>query len=330
MATKQIEHNKELLEQLVVQGRKELDAQNFPRAVALFRRAVQLAPLRYDLREYLAIALEHNISRNSPGQQEIQLETDPPPQEEPALFRTEIKESGSQKLRTAIKMPLWLMAATVIFCLCAIVTLWLFHQRQDDLYAFLARVKNLGAPAHVVQARELYQSAQEKFADADYENAITFLREAILINPESAAEYQPLLVQSYMTLGEKHLDAEQWEKSIAQFQLAADADPGLIGPWFNIGYCNYQLARQARRKNKSGETFYRDAEKSLRRALDLEPEHWESLVLLSETYPKLNQLQKACDVWYQLIELRPDSHEAKQADLNIRNFGLDPKKKPHS
>ncbi|MFC1601820.1 tetratricopeptide repeat protein, partial [Candidatus Sumerlaeota bacterium] len=109
---------------------------------------------------------------------------------------------------------------------------------------------------------------------------------------------------------------------------AAGANPKLTPAWFNLGYCHQQLAIQARRKQKSSGAFYQAAVEALEQARKLDPEHPQVLKLLGDIYPKLYEFDKAVNVWYKLIEIMPDTPEAKKARSNLRDLGHDPDRKP--
>lgn len=359
------QNSMEIVEQLIEEGALCLQQGRYDRAIALFRKGLQIAPLRQDLREYLTLALDQrpdadngfipDDSTGADAKEDSKDAADWPDDVDPLIESLAAKsgrrpesshaleqlteQTGVEHTRRGshIKLPMWLLVLAVIVNIGLVGLLYVWYQHSDSFDEWMTRLRNLNVPENVQEGRRLYELALDRVRHEDYEGALTYLQDAARIHPEEQQMYRAQESEIYLQLAHVELDLredseEKYNKALELFQKSADLNSQNADAWFNIGYCKYSLARKARLKNLSHREIRgieEAAAEALEHARKVEPNHQMSIFLLAKVYPKIPQMAKAADVWYTIIEQWPESPEARQAERDLKNFGL-PLKRPQA
>lgn len=119
--------------------------------------------------------------------------------------------------------------------------------------------------------------------------AITCFRQAIAIDPRN--------VESRLNLGAAYGDLGKQKEAVAEFQAAIEIDANSVLAHFNLGVALLEDSPE-------------EAHAALRRALALEPGHWEANYHLGLLSFKRGQYEAAIRSFQQCLDSRPDSVRA--------------------
>jgi tetratricopeptide (TPR) repeat protein len=133
----------------------------------------------------------------------------------------------------------------------------------------------------------------------------------------------------HLFMGKAHLNLEQYDLALAEFQAAAQSDPKLMFVHFNLGLAylkkqDYERARDEFSKDTAvepdlaldydelGDVYSllqrdSDAEKSYRKALRLDPRLVNSYVGLAQAYQRQEKYQQALSATDSAVKLNPDA-----------------------
>jgi tetratricopeptide (TPR) repeat protein len=182
---------------------------------------------------------------------------------------------------------------------------------------------------HVLKAQQDYSGAKESY------------EKAIKLNPKNSAAYH--------CLGDLYLDQQEWKKAKDYFELAVKYDKTTVPSWMRLGHTYTQLSKHSlaieayqkalevaspdhRRAFGTGIYYglgwnlfqkkrYAEAEKALKEALQLNPNHPDALITLGTVLSKQKKMAQAQKYWKRAAELDPEGRTGQAARQNLARAG---------
>ena len=317
----------EILEPLIDRGMAEMSGGHFEKAIRTFRRCIGLAPLRQDVRDLLAMALDNK----APAELEQERDDDDWDDVEELVDESEPStELKVQPKKSHVQLPGWLMVMTVLLCILAVSGIWGFKAYRPEIEAFIERFKTLGKPEHVVLANNYYNDAVKRRAQREYLEAITLLDQAIDTNPAEGATYGALKAVIYLDLGDEELEEDDYKDALSSYEKAVDADPNSADALFNVGFVLHEMALDARRRGNSHDEYFEQSADALEQTLEMNPEYIQAMSLLMQDYAKLDYRTDTCNICWDIIEKFPEHEAATAARRILANYGLSERRQGRS
>lgn len=136
--------------------------------------------------------------------------------------------------------------------------------------------------------------------------------------PGSAEIVDAALARSLRAVGNRHLDAQEYEKAATTFERATRVDPLNADNWIELA----RSCREHGRRLQSGNTTAgrQQLERAIAaydRALELSANDPAALIGLAQVHAFLNDRNKAVSHYKRVIESHPESAEAQLARRHL-------------
>jgi len=305
------------IDEIMDRGIAALEREQFDVAAELFRQVMQRAPFRLDARNYLAVALDGQFSRED-GQTNGRH-----PATMVATASSAAAAASGRSRATRVRFPVWLAAAAIAITALAIgaVAAVVSYTRHHGVRTFIENLNKPKAPPvnpALEQIAADFKKADSAAAREQFDEALDLLRKtretaAGLTPPDTRAvddriaEVSAAKATAFYSKGnyDKALDA-----ALEGLKLS-DASPQLN---FLAGRCYERKAMQAFSNNDKvqGRSLCEKACEALEKTVKADPANLAALDLLGKTYSKFNEI-KAIETWRLIVKQAPDTPEGKTA-----------------
>lgn len=304
------------IDQIVEQGLRALEKEQYDLAAEIFRRVVQRAPFRHDARSYLALALDGQFGREGGSATAKRPST---------IAVTSSMAAASGHLRaTRLRFPIWLLITSIALTCLVIATVSIFvsYVRQHGIQQWVERISKPRTPP--VNPAQEQLAADLKKADAivmreQYDEALDLLHKrreaaAALNNPPDLKGVDEKIAEVYAAKAGAFYAKANHDKALETAQEGLKSNDSSIPLNYLIGRCYVSKAMQSLSNNDTvqGRQYCEKAAEALEKVVAADPNHLPALELLGKTYSKFNVI-KAIEVWRRIVSRAPDSPEGKNA-----------------
>ncbi|MFH0794714.1 MAG: tetratricopeptide repeat protein [bacterium] len=316
-------------EQLIRAGKQALKKGNGAEAAEYFKRALREAPLRHDVRQLLAAALDDSIevpptlgkagkSRPFEGlrvREAFQVVSNGAPSASvpsaSALSRLERSRPPIGMISLALGFIL-LVGASGAF-------VWL---RQSGMTLFPLASAPEESPEEKA-LREAISQAEYHRTQGQYGEGIALLENMLQGEVPDEAPVKKKLAQIYLAQGETDYQKSKYTSAIKSYRKAVEYNGSAADYHYQLGWAYYMEGRSksADRKSEARES-YKKAQEALRQAIQLEGNNVQYYNAMAHVQIALNNTSEAAKMFYKIIELSPDSLEAKRAKQKLQTMGL--------
>jgi len=324
---------------LVKQGRAALKGGDPDQAAEAFAAALRLAPLRRDIRDLLAVALEHQSSEGS-ADASGSLIREAPEDEAPMDFDEDgdiggVAPSATPQLRKKKKHkdPTRTSALTVgplIFAFAALILIsfGFFFFFSSSIQSF---IQNLGKSKQEVritpedsESAELFRQAQSFQDQRRYTEAIPLIEKAMTLSPTNQKQYEDKLAELYFQKAEALYKKDDYTKAIEAYKKAVELSPDSAEYLKGLGWANYIQGRKNQNRRQRAAPFLEEARSAFQKAIQKDPDNIRLLNDLARVYIAQNSPSKAADLYRQIIQKAPDTRDAEQARRSLQSMGFRP------
>ncbi len=310
---------------LIERGKDALRDEEFTEAVDYFRRALRLAPMRTDIRELLALALDHQVLPEASDEVEedeyeedfeLEEEEEPPPSRAPKRRRRQPHRPRRRLLTCLVLL--------ILLILIGLGGVGVYVMYEEPLMA-LAKT-HLPAwifptPEEEKQALALLEDAQPYILEREYDRAIDILEEALALNPpESSRRIKQQLASIYNAQGDDLFDEEKYLQAARSYDKAIEYDPENPEYPYDAGWAYYRHGLLLQRQKKSADTYLSRAQDAFEQALELDPDYLSAYEGLARVYIRRNRPGEAATIYRKIIDLAPESSEAQHAERQLKNM----------
>ena len=292
--------------------------EDFDRAADCFRKAIRISPLRQDIKDYLAMALDSKPLTASPAKSEpVKKRVKPQRKKKPKLKKP-------RKRKTNIRIGFWLLIFTGL-CLVSLAFFVIFSGAIQSFILNLAEPEQEQKKSSMDrEVAALYKTAQMLQEQQRYSEAVDAVNKALEKNPANEQHFKSKLAQIYYLQGENFYKEDEFRKAIESYEKALDNEPDNIDALFGLGWANYIQGRKNKTRHRNYKSYYDNALSALLKILDLDPGNLRAKKDLARVYIARNEITSAAEMYREIIEQAPDSPEAERARRNLRSMGLKP------
>jgi tetratricopeptide (TPR) repeat protein len=292
---------------LVEKGVAALRGEAFEDAVRYFRSALKVAPLRRDIRELLAMALDHSsIAEVEEGQEG-----------EERLAVEEVK-APKHPSRITIRTGVWLFVFGFL-CLSVMAFFVFYSEHIKEFIQKFTWAKEAVNPIEK-QVNVLYNTAQIYLNQNRYQEAIATLEKALDLNPPNRKVIEDMLAQVYSAQGESYYRAKNYEKAVESYEKAVSYNDNITEYYYSMGWAQYMIGRDNQIKGRPYLKYYREAIKAFTNAVKIDSGHVRSYSALARVYVRMNNPEEAAKNYRKVIEIDPDSPEAQRARQQLESM----------
>lgn len=289
---------------LVAKGVAALRNETFAEAVDYFRSALKLAPFRRDVRELLAMALDHcSIAEVEEGEEKVAVE--------------EVKATKHPS-RITIRTGVWLFVFGFL-CLSVMAFFVFYSENIREFIQKFTWAKEAVNPIEK-QVNVLYNTAEIYLNQNRYGEAIASLEKALDLNPANKKVIEDRLAEVYFEQGESFYAAKNYTKAVESYERAVSYNANVTEYHYNVGWALYMIGRENQNKGRPYVKQYREAIKAFTNALKVDSGHVRSYNALARVYVRLNDPEEAAKNYRKVIEIDPDSPEAKRARQQLESM----------
>ncbi len=139
---------------------------------------------------------------------------------------------------------------------------------------------------------DTYTALGEVYAAlGEYDMAVSFLKQAIAVNPSKS--------QAYFILGKAYLRLNRYQDSIDILQKAISISPKYTDAYIVLGFANASLGK------------FREEIAACKKAIELDPCSSDAYILLGSAYGKLNQFPEALEAYKQAERIAPQNPQVR-------------------
>jgi len=310
------------VERLVEQAVERLNSGDLEGAKTLLRKAATLAPLRTDIRDLL--------------QQCMEMEPSAPRMKMPA--RTEVPRQASLQVVSRRRSHFWLWVGLGAFLLLLLVigggavALYYYWPLVPSLVSRVpgAKVQEEGrptpspSPTPPSAGSEDLERAREKAASlagqGSYQDAIKTLESALEREPQGREACNKDLAKWHFELGKEDSRASRHSAAIGHLSRSAELDGTSAEYHFWLGLTYFRKGRTGAGSQKTRDL--NAAREALSKAVGLDRGNLDALEQLAKTHIALGNKIEAGDCYNDIIDLAPDSIQARTAREDLRNMGM--------
>jgi tetratricopeptide (TPR) repeat protein len=309
------------VERLVEQAVERLNSGDVEGAKTLLRKAATLAPLRTDIRDLL--------------QQCMEMEPSAPRMKIPA--RTEVPRQASLQVFSRRRSHFWLWVGLGAFLLLLLVigggavALYYYWPLVPSLVSRVsgAKVQEEGRPTPSPTATpsagsEDLERAREKAGSlagqGSYQEAIKTLESALEREPQGREVCNKDLAKWHFELGKEDSRASRHSAAIGHLSRSVELEGTSAEYHFWLGLTYFRKGRTGTGSQKTRDL--NAARKALSKAVDMAPDNLDALEQLAKTHIALGNKIEARDCYNDIINLAPDSIQARSAREDLRNMGM--------
>jgi len=302
----------EKIEALLKYGNKALKEEQFKKAEAYFRRALQISPFRKDIKELLAQSLDRAA---------VEMTPDEPDQPAPGV-RLRVKHSSERaQPRISLRAGLWILAFGLA-CLTVLSCLLFF---SDEIQTLLTRMSNLGKQFDPVQknATMLYDQSQALAKQGRYDEAIATLSDALALNLPNKKFINDKLAEFYHEKGNQlYYNDSNYSEAQQMYQKATDLNSGVAVYFSDLGWAYYMVGKRNLNTGRPSERYFRGAISAFQRSLEIDSGLLLSYRGAALAYVSLKDISNAALMYQKIIEIAPGSDDAGTARRQLLSMGL--------
>lgn len=289
---------------LVSKGVDALRNEAFEEAVEYFRSALKLAPFRRDVRELLAMALDHcAIAEVEEGEEDMAVEE---------------AKAAKHPSRITIRTGIWLFVFGFL-CLSTMAFFVFYSENIREFIQKFAWAKEAVNPIEK-QVNVLYNTAEIYLNQNRYGEAIATLEKALDLNPPNKKVIEDQLALVYFGQGESSYRAKNYTKALESYKKAVSYNAHVTDYHYNVGWAQYMIGRDSQIKGRPYMKYYREAVKAFANALKIDSGHVRSYSALARVYVRMNNPEEASKNYRKVIEIDPDSPEAQRARSQLESM----------
>jgi len=221
--------------------------------------------------------------------------------------------------KSSLVLRLWFAGLTVFVCLCAVAFVIAFMPVREMIEDWQMSPKER-------RIRKLNVDIVSQLTQRNYEKALELIDEAMAMQPDDPRPLKKKKSEALLALGDTAFEREQFQDSIDSYSKAVEADSDSAEAFFRLGQAYFCLGRKTATDKQRAQQLLQRAESSYKTSLILEPDNVAVYDALANTYVRINRSEEAVKAWVRIMQLAPDSLEAKQAIKNLIARGKDPKK----
>ncbi len=308
----------EQLQLLIEKGKLALEKGDYDSAIVYFRQALQICPLLNDIRELLAYALDQQLLAGSKDSQVC-----PQIDVKRIIGRNNLSPKPEAVPATRRKSWLWLLFSLVLILMLLLGVVVAYVVYKDSIDKWLITVlpeKIQPIPPEEREALSLYNTAEIYFKQNRYDDAIETLQKALALNPPSRKKIEDKLAIIYNAKGESLYDREKYVEAIAAYEKAISYNSQIADYFYNLGWAYYRYGLQLQLKKKPAQKYLDLAEKSFKKALEIDSGMLRAYQGLARVYTRLNRPELSAKMYQKIIELAPESYEAELAKQQLKNM----------
>jgi tetratricopeptide (TPR) repeat protein len=292
------------VEAYVDKGIRALKGKQYDVAVRCFRIALRHYPFRKDIREMLALALDQCPI------EDLEASTKELVVKEPPIVR----ERGKMRLRTGV----WLFFFGFV-CISA-VAFFLFY--SENIRRFIADLSQgrIGVDPVEREIDTLFTRADIYLNQRNFDEAIATLEKALSMKPGNPKPIEDRLAQVYGARGEFYYTHDNYQKAAESYEKAASLNSNVVDYHYSLGWANYMLGRNARKKGLAYTNYYRKAIAAFEKAIEVDSSHVRSLSALARLYINMNNQPEAIKMYRRILEIAPESKEAETARKDLESM----------
>jgi tetratricopeptide (TPR) repeat protein len=179
-------------------------------------------------------------------------------------------------------------------------------------------------PKDPLEAKRLELKTEVKalMQENKYDDALKTLDQLVAeTKPPKMEEYDALRFESHIESGKAKRQRKEYKSALSDFDAAVKLNPNDSGALFYLGYMHYQVGLMQNDK-KTSKASYQEAEKYLNKAIAADPKNFKAYESLGHTYFKDGKDIEGVEKFKKIIELSPDSPEAKTAQDILKTRGV--------
>lgn len=307
------------------EGLDALKAGRYDVAIAQFKKALQMAPFRQDIKQMLANALDRkpfSKEPEAPPHQEMACEEAPEMDEIAPADQGEPITRQPAETGSGVRIGLWLLIFSVL-CLTSVAFFFFFSSAIQNFVSNLARPREETqiSPADR-EAAALYKEAELLQDQRRYSEAIDAIKKAIEKNPTNNKQFENKLAELYFNEAEVYYKKDEYTKAVTSYELAVQHNPDSTEYHYGLGWANYILGRRNQNKKPRAMSYYEKAMGSFKKVLEKNPDNLQVKNALAQVYAARNEVDKAAEMYRQIISQDPESKEAERARRSLQSMGL--------
>ncbi|MCX7766742.1 MAG: tetratricopeptide repeat protein [Candidatus Sumerlaeia bacterium] len=308
----------EQLALLIEKGKLALEKGDYGSAVVYFRQALHICPLLNEVRELLAYALDKQLlagAKNNQGCSQIDVKR--------IIGKSNLSPKPAEVSATYRKSWLWVVFSLVLVLvlLLGMVVVYVLYKESIDKWLIAVLPEKIQPiPPEEREALGLYNTADIYFKQNRYDDAIETLQKALALNPPSRKKIEDKLAIIYNAKGEALYDREKYLEAIAAYEKAISYNSQVADYFYNLGWAYYRYGLQLQLKKKPAQKYLDLAEKSFKKALEIDSGMLRAYQGLARVYTRLNRPELSAKMYQKIIELAPESYEAEIAKQQLKNM----------
>ncbi|MBM3334854.1 tetratricopeptide repeat protein [Candidatus Sumerlaeota bacterium] len=308
------------IDQYVEKGLAALEREQYDAAAEIFRRAVQRAPFRHDVRDYLAFALDRQFSREG-----IQPEARLPGQVGSSSSAAAV--ASGRPRATRVRFPLRTMIAAMTAA--ALVLAVIVVARSVNLSGLREKIAKPRASAGAKQITDALARADNAVGRGQWDEALQILQSArgqvAASDPSNAAAVESQIAEVYAARARSFFDKHNYDKAFEVAQEGLKRNPNSPPLNLIVGQYYEREGNTVRVRDKAqARALWEKACEALSKTIAADPRNLEALDLLGKTYSRFDDLTKAINTWKRIVELAPDSSQAEKARNYLKTYRATP------
>jgi tetratricopeptide (TPR) repeat protein len=310
-------HNKKDVDRLIDEGTAALDEGDSQEAIRCFREALKIAPLRNDLRQLLAMALEQQVvpeKKAAPKRRRVTRDD-----EDEIVEEKPHKASHPRKKRTFVTCLFWL----TFFSLLAALLIMLFVIFREPIKEWVtSKLPDKMQPVsqEEKEAMALYESAETFYRQHRYDQAIEAIEKARSALPDIGERADSLLGKIYSAKGVEHYDREHYLSAALAYEKAVEHDASVVDYHYDTGWAYYRYGLKRSLEGKPSKEYFTKARAAFEKTLELDPEYLRAYQGMARVYIRENRPDRAAKMYQKIIEIAPESYEAELAERQLKNM----------
>lgn len=338
------------LDDLIAAGHKALHEQDYHRAHELLREATRRAPLRQDIREWLAQAVEGKLQARpsdpgtaAPTQRIRERLTQTRTGEPRAMARSSFPREAALSLlpekpaapahpaaappphphprpnpvkfrRRHQRGPLSALFMGAVVGIVLVVGMGLLIWRYMDIVD-----DGSGSSINQSQTANILENAERYRQQGKYAWAI----EQLETLPEGSLR-RTQLAKTYMEQGNQAFMQQppQLQSALGAYQSAVELAPENPAYGIALGEAYYLFSRNQAIDREAAQRYLEQARQTFESVLDRDPANMEALKQLKKVAIALRDDILLAQIYRRIIDLAPDSQEAEDARRDLRSLGF--------
>jgi len=223
---------------------------------------------------------------------------------------------------SGVRIGLWLLIFSVL-CLTSVAFFFFFAGAIQNFVSNLARPREETqiSPADR-EAAALYKEAELLQDQRRYSEAIDAIKKAIEKNPTNVKRFESKMAELYFNEAEVYYKKDEYTKAVASYEQAVQHNPDSTEYHYGLGWANYILGRRNQNRKQRAMTYYEKAMDSFKKILEKNSENLQAKNALAQVYAARNEVDKAAEMYRQIIRQDPESNEAERARRSLKSMGL--------